>query len=138
MAGPLDFEAEELAQAAGAAPAIHGADMDGALVQYITSASSDPTVNDDAGDGYKVGLIWIRLDNNSRWQLDDSTVGAAVWSKMGGGATGGGNEVFVENGDIVSEDYTISTGRNAHSVGPITINAGITVTVPTGQRWLVS
>jgi len=82
MAGPLDFEAEELAQAAGAAPAIHGVDMDGALVQYITSASSDPTVNDDAGDGYKVGLIWIRLDNNSRWQLDDSTVGAAVWTPL--------------------------------------------------------
>jgi len=57
---------------------------------------------------------------------------------IGGGATGGGgDEVFVENGVTVTTNYTLSTGKNASSVGPITINAGITVTVPSGQRWVV-
>lgn len=46
--------------------------------------------------------------------------------------------VFWENGDTVTHNYTITTGANAHSVGPITINTGVTVTIPTGQRWVIS
>ena len=61
-----------------------------------------------------------------------------VWGQLGGGATGGGgDEVFVENSAIVTTNYTLTTGKNAESVGPITINSGITVTIPSGQRWVV-
>jgi hypothetical protein len=41
------------------------------------------------------------------------------------------------NATAVSANYTIGTGYNAFSVGPITINSGISVTVSSGQRWLV-
>lgn len=51
-----------------------------------------------------------------------------------GGITG----AFVENDQTVSSNYTITSGRNAHSVGPITIDTGVVVTVPSGSRWLVS
>jgi len=37
----------------------------------------------------------------------------------------------------VTTSYTLSTGKNAMSVGPITINGGATVTVPSGARWVV-
>lgn len=61
-----------------------------------------------------------------------------AWRPAGQGAAGGGTDrVFVENDQSVTTDYTISTNRNAHSVGPITINTGITVTIPTGSTWLV-
>ena len=64
--------------------------------------------------------------------------GAAAWGALGGGATGGGSDqVFVENGQTVTTNYTLSTGFNAMSVGPITVNSGITVTVPSGARWVV-
>lgn len=60
------------------------------------------------------------------------------WAAMGGGATGGGtDEVFIENGQTVTTDYTLTTNKNAVSVGPITINTGITVTVPTGSTWVI-
>jgi len=60
------------------------------------------------------------------------------WAQIGGGATGaGGDQVFVENGVTVTANYTLSTNKNAMSVGPITINSGVTVTVPSGQRWVV-
>ena len=60
------------------------------------------------------------------------------WGQLGGGATGGGpDEVFVENGVTVTTNYTLSTGKNAESVGPITINAGITVSIPSTQRWVI-
>lgn len=56
----------------------------------------------------------------------------------GGGATGAsGNYVFYENDQSVTGDYTLQNGKNAMSAGPITIDTGIEVTVPTGATWTV-
>jgi hypothetical protein len=44
---------------------------------------------------------------------------------------------IVLNSTTVSASYTIATGTNGQSVGPITVNSGVTVTVASGQRWLV-
>jgi len=61
-----------------------------------------------------------------------------AWGQLGGGATGGGpDEVFVENARIVTTNYTLSTNRSAESVGPITINSGVTVTIPSAERWVI-
>ena len=61
-----------------------------------------------------------------------------VSSGGGGGATGGGtDEVFYENDATVNVNYTISSGKNALSAGPITIANGITVTIPDGSTWSV-
>ena len=50
------------------------------------------------------------------------------------GATGGGSdEVFYENDQNVTTDYTITNGKNAMSAGPITIDSGVTVTVGAGE-----
>lgn len=52
--------------------------------------------------------------------------------------TGGGkDQIFYENGQTVTTSYTLTTGKNALSAGPITINSGVTVTVPSGQVWTV-
>lgn len=59
-------------------------------------------------------------------------------SGSGGGATGGGtNQIFYENDLTVTTDYTITTSKNAGTFGPVTINSGVTVTVPTGSTWSV-
>ena len=61
-----------------------------------------------------------------------------AWGQLGGGATGGGgDEVFQENSLIVTTSYTLTTGKNAMSVGPIQVNSGATVTVGSGQRWVI-
>ncbi|AUR96751.1 hypothetical protein NVP1232O_17 [Vibrio phage 1.232.O._10N.261.51.E11] len=62
-----------------------------------------------------------------------------VWLPFAtGGATGGGrDQVFNENDQNVTTDYTITTGKNASSAGPITINDGVTVTIPDGSTWVV-
>ncbi len=60
------------------------------------------------------------------------------WSTIGGGATGaGGDTVFQENGRTVTTDYTLTTDKSALSVGPIIINSGVTVTIPSGERWVI-
>jgi len=42
-----------------------------------------------------------------------------------------------ENSATISANYTIGSGNNAMSAGPITINTGVTVTVPTGSSWTI-
>jgi hypothetical protein len=37
----------------------------------------------------------------------------------------------------LSSDYTLATGYNAHSVGPVTIATGVTITIPTNAVWLI-
>lgn len=56
----------------------------------------------------------------------------------GAGAKGGGNDhVFWQNDQTVTTSYTITAAQNAMSAGPITINSGATVTVPSGTTWTV-
>jgi len=57
---------------------------------------------------------------------------------MGGGAGGGGSDdVFYENGQTVTVNYTINADKNAMSAGPITIADGVSVTIPDGSVWSV-
>jgi hypothetical protein len=44
---------------------------------------------------------------------------------------------LVLNNATVSASYTIATGNNAMSVGPVTVASGQSVTVSSGQRWVV-
>jgi hypothetical protein len=63
---------------------------------------------------------------------------ASAWGAIGGGATGGSSDdIFYENGQTVTTNYTLTTGKNAMTAGPVTINSGVTVTVPSGQSWVI-
>jgi hypothetical protein len=54
------------------------------------------------------------------------------------GITGGGTDkTFAETSTSVTTNYTLSAGKNAMTVSPIVINAGIVVTIPAGQRWVI-
>ena len=43
-----------------------------------------------------------------------------------------------EMANTIAANYTITTNNNAISAGPITINTGISVTVPTGSTWVIA
>lgn len=47
------------------------------------------------------------------------------------------NGTIFENSQTISQPYTLTSGKSGMSVGPITINSGVTVTVPSGSRWVV-
>jgi hypothetical protein len=44
---------------------------------------------------------------------------------------------IIENSPTISTSYSISTGSNALSAGPITIADGITVVIPDGSVWTI-
>jgi hypothetical protein len=57
-----------------------------------------------------------------------------VWGGISGAQAGG---AILTNKDAASVNYTIATGENGLSVGPITVDSGITITVTSGQRWVI-
>ena len=63
----------------------------------------------------------------------DGTTWASQTPAASGASAGG---VIWENSLVVSSNYTLTSGKNGFSVGPITINSGVSVTVPSGQRWV--
>ena len=87
------------------------------------------------------GMIRFNTDIS---QFEGYHGGSIEWASIGGGATGGGGDtVFVETGQLISEDYTLTTGptkaekRNAISAGPVEIASGKVVEVPAGQSWVI-
>jgi hypothetical protein len=46
------------------------------------AATAAPTVNDDSGDGYAIGSLWIDTTNDEIYMATDVTVGAAVWKQL--------------------------------------------------------
>jgi hypothetical protein len=61
------------------------------------------------------------------------------WVLAGGGGGGGAEAggVIYENNTTINANYTITNGKNGMSVGPITIASGVSVTIPTGSRWVI-
>jgi hypothetical protein len=76
------------------------------------------------------GYIRFNSDETSFEGYDGS-----AWGSIGGGASAGG--AIYENTDDITANYTITSGSNGFSVGQMTIASGVSVTIPSGQRWVV-
>ena len=61
----------------------------------------------------------------------------ASWSAPSPATGAGGDQIFIQNGVTVTTSYSIPSSTNAGTFGPITINAGATVTIPAGSTWTV-
>lgn len=46
------------------------------------TATTDPTVGDDANDGYSSGSQWVNVSTGSRFSCSNATVGAAIWTEV--------------------------------------------------------
>ena len=97
------------------------------------------------GDGIKDGSIKeadLNIDNTPTndyvLTAKSSAAGGLTWAEGGSGAQGGGSDkIFWENGTTVTTSYTSSNNHNAGSFGPITVNSGATVTVGSGETWVI-
>ena len=73
----------------------------------------------------------------SGYALKSNGAGVLSWGLAGGALGGGTDQVFYENDQTVTTNYTISTNKNAMTAGPVTINSGVTVVVPSGSSWVI-
>lgn len=114
--------------AESAADAAQSADK---AVQYMRSylgSHATPPTTDSEGNPLLEGAMYWSSTYDRLYTWDGST-----WIPIASAAGGGGDDVFYENDTTVTTSYTISTGKNAMSAGPISINPGVTLTVPTGS-----
>jgi hypothetical protein len=96
---------------------------------------------------YLYELTALRYDNATKLETSASgvtvtgTLAATAVTGDGSGLTNlpaaAASGVFYENDTNVSSNYTITSNKNAMSAGPITIDSGVTVTVPSGSAWTV-
>ena len=107
-----------------------GGTFTGKVTHNYTSSLTIPSGTTAQRDGSPaVGMF---RHNSTLNQFEGYNNGA--WGAIGGGAgaTGGGtDEVFFESDQAATTSYTLSSGKNAHTVSP-TINSGVTITVPSG------
>lgn len=67
-----------------------------------------------------------------------NALGVVFATTAGNGIKGGGSDqAFMETQANITTTYTISTNKNALSVGPIVINSDTQVILPAGQRWII-
>jgi hypothetical protein len=93
----------------------------------ILAATADGTV-----DNLAVGA------NGYVLTTDSSEATGLKWALAAAGATGGGtDQVFYENDVEVTTSYTISTDKNAGTFGPVSVDDGATVQVPSGSVWTI-
>ena len=87
----------------------------------------------------QIGIAGANYGTSGQVLTSGGTSAAPTWSDpAGGGATGGGSDkVFIENDLVVTTDYSIPATKNAGTFGPITVNSGVTVTVPSGSTWSI-
>ena len=114
----------------------------------LTAASSGAFVSETSATGsaeLPVGTTAQRdgSPSNGYMRYNTTTSGfegysGSAWGSIGGGASGaGGDEVFYENGQNVTTSYSITASTNAMSAGPVTVDSGVTVTIPSGSNWVV-
>jgi hypothetical protein len=106
------------------------------VINNCTDASS-VYIRGGTSSSYTTG-VEIEAGSSALVAWDSSANDFIKVAGGGGGAAGGGSDqIFFENDQTVTTSYSIPVGKNAGTFGPISIDGGVTVTVPTGSVWYV-
>ena len=115
---------------------VSGSEWEVGIGTYTSSGTtlSRDTVLESSNAGSKITLagtsdVFCTYPAEKAVVQDETNTGVAPQM----GATNG---IFVNNG-TVGANYSVPTGYNAMSAGPVTISGGVSVTVPASSKWVV-
>ena len=97
-------------------------------IKHKRASGSDPSASD-----LVVGELAIRTDTGVVFTKKDDNSVAEI---AGGGGTVADDCIY-ENSQTISNDYTVTSNKNAMSAGPITVSSGVTVTVGSTSTWTI-
>ena len=90
------------------------------------------------GPAGQIGIAGANYGTSGQVLTSGGPSGAITWSAAAAGATGGGSDEWaLEHDNTIATTYTIATGKNVVSAGPLSINAAATITVPANSFWVV-
>lgn len=111
------------------------ANVQGYLMDQTVMVFADDTARDTAIPTPTDGMFVYTQDTNALAYYNGS---ASAWTPFSAGAKGGGtDQVFYENDQVVTNNYTIVSTVNAMTAGPISIDPSATVTVSASAVWTV-
>lgn len=133
------------------AVAITGGNINGTVIGNSTAAAATVTTLTATADSAFTSTGAVKIPAGTAAQqpgtptqgmirYNTDTPGFEGYSGSAWGALGGGNTTskgLWENSQNITANYTVTTGYSAMSSGPITVDAGVTVTLPAGSRWVV-
>jgi hypothetical protein len=98
---------------------------------YLTSTTADLLIGTTTSNTIRFAT------NGGADALQINASGNVTATNQLQGAEVVASNALLVNSKTVSTSYTVPSGSNAFSVGPITISAGVAVTVSSGSRWLI-
>ena len=120
----------------------------------LTTAPTDGQLLTGNGTGYSLNTLYggtgisianapgsITITNTAPDQ--SVTISAGTGITVGGGypsfviSSSGSTGPILESDINITQSYSITLSKNGLSVGPVTIDSAVTVTVPAGQRWVI-
>lgn len=130
--GIIEFPTATIVRGWLNAPPTQATSREGTLEEYRYASA---TSNDNKMQRYSdvLGRVYARAYN-------PVTTSWGIWINLTqkGGATGAGDDkVFYLNDQAVTANYDVPSNQNAMTAGPITINNGVTVSIPNGAIWTV-
>jgi hypothetical protein len=99
---------------------------------YTTGSYSNPSWITSLSE---TKVLPSQTGNSGKYLTTNGTI--TSWVNVAGATGGGTDAVFYENDQAITTNYTLTTGKNAMTAGPVTINSGITVTIPSGSVWSI-
>lgn len=110
-------------------------DMPGRISFFTTAdGASSVTERFRIGAAGQLGVGGANYGNSGQVLTSGGASAAPSWTTPSASAAEG---IFWENNQTVTADYTVTAGKNAGTFGPITINSGVTVTVPSNSTWTI-
>lgn len=101
----------------------------------IEDGSNNTIIGDYPGTASLTSTVVLTAGTTERLKVD--ATGLYINGSAFTGSSGAINDIFWENDQIVASNYTITTNKNAGTFGPVSINAGVEVTIPVGSVWTI-
>ena len=107
----------------------------GKIVISTTAGNSDIEITPNGtGDVVIDGLKYPQADGTASQALTTNGSGQLSWSTVESTKAGG---AIYENSQTISETHTLTANTNGMSAGPVTVNSGITLTIPSGATYTI-
>jgi hypothetical protein len=107
-----------------------GVDIDSLPASKLTG--SLPAI--DGSNLTGINALPTQTSHNGKYLTTDGS--SATWTTINTDSNST-SEGLYEHAHTISANYSITSGNNAVTAGPITLNSGVSITVPSGSNWTV-